>query len=305
MIEKLVKFIFFGNYFVGFLAVALSVETAVQLQLPLNSAAYYLLLFCVTVGYYTYAYTGILHSTLQANLRSIWYEKNMPLMILSQRVLALISVILGFVTLLSYYPNILLLPLSYWLVVAGIACASLLYYGLLPRSILKLNLRNTGWIKAFVIGLVWAGCVSILPIIMLRIEGKHYHIDKVIAIGLFIKNWMFCTVNAIIFDIKDYADDSNKQLKTFVVTFGLRRTISFVLIPLILIGIFAMLGFTSYRHFGLVPIGINLIPFVLLLAVAYSMNREKSIFYYLIVIDGLVLIKAICGILAMQFVTSP
>lgn len=302
MIEKLLRFIFFGNYFVGFLAVALSVETAVQLRLPFNSAAYYLLLFWVTTGYYTYAYTGILHSSLQANLRSKWYEKNMPLMILSQWILALLCIILCFIILLNYCPNILLLPLKYWLVVASIASASLLYYGLLPRSVIKLNLRNTGWLKAFVIGLVWAGCVSILPIIMLRIEGKQYHIDKVITIGLFIKNWMFCTVNAIIFDIKDYADDSNKQLKTFVVAFGLRRTISFVLIPLVLIGIFAMLGFTSYRHFGLVPIIINLIPFVLLLVVSYSMNREKSIFYYLIVIDGLVLIKALCGILAMQFV---
>jgi hypothetical protein len=43
------------------------------------------------------------------------------------------------------------------------------------------------------------------------------------------------------------------------------------------------------------------IPFVALIAVAYSMHRRKSIFYYLIVIDGLMLVKALCGITAMTF----
>ncbi len=113
---------------------------------------------------------------------------------------------------------------------------------------------------------------------------------------------MFCTVNAIMFDIKDYADDSNRQLKTFVVRFGLHNTINFILIPLLLIGICCMLAFTYYRHFSFLSIFFNLIPFILLLVVAYSMHQKKSILYYLIVIDGLLLVKAICGIVGMQFV---
>jgi hypothetical protein len=32
------------------------------------------------------------------------------------------------------------------------------------------------------------------------------------------------------------------------------------------------------------------------------MHRRKNILYYLIVIDGALLVKAVCGILAMQFV---
>ena len=113
---------------------------------------------------------------------------------------------------------------------------------------------------------------------------------------------MFCTVNAIMFDMKDYADDSNHQLKTFVVRFGLRKTIFFILIPLSLSGIFFMLAFAWYRHFTFLPVFFNLIPFFLLLLVAYSMQRQKKILYYLIVIDGLIFIKAVCGIIAMQFV---
>jgi hypothetical protein len=302
MVKELIKFIFFGNYFVGFLAIALSLETSIQLRLPFNSLVYYLLLFCGTVMYYTYAYTGVLQSASSINLRSEWYRQNRIFVKYSQWLLLTVCITLSSAMLLEDRQNLLHLPSLYWAILTVIVMSSVLYYGLLPGSDFNLNLRNTGWLKAFVIGFVWAGCVGLIPVVVLRIEGTSGPADQVLVIGLFLKNWMFCTVNAIMFDLKDYADDSNKQLKTFVVSFGLRRTIFFVLIPLISIGIISMFILAGYRHFDLVQVLINLIPFLLLLMVSYSMNRPKSIFYYLIVIDGLVLIKAICGILAMQFV---
>ena len=300
--ERIIKFIFFGNYFVGFLAVALSIETSVQLRIPFNSILYYLLLFCGTVMYYTYAYTGVLQSQSSANLRSQWYIQHQTLVRFSQLALLAACVVLSSVMMVRDCKTILDLPLAYWLIVIAIFLASLLYYGLLPKSVFKLNLRNTGWLKAFVIGFVWAGCVSLIPIVLLQIERVPYTADLILLTGLFIKNWMFCIVNAIIFDIKDYEDDSNKQLKTFAVRFGLRNTVSFILIPLTIVGILSILAFTHHRHLGLLPVVILLIPFLLLLIVSYSMYREKTIFYYLIVIDGLVLIKALCGILAAHFI---
>ncbi|MCW3128351.1 MAG: hypothetical protein JWO03_4009 [Bacteroidetes bacterium] len=252
--------------------------------------------------YYTYAYTGVLQSSSTANLRSEWYRSHQVLARYSLFILFILCAIISAVILGRYFHNILHLPPLYWTMMALILLASVLYYGLLPRSLIKINLRNTGWLKAFVIGFVWAGCVSLAPLVMLQIEGVKETVDPILVVGLFIKNWMFCTVNAIMFDMKDYEDDSNKQLKTFVVRFGIHKTISFVLIPLSLIGVVALIAFAQYRHFGLIPILINLIPFLLLLIVSYSMHQRKSIFYYLIVIDGVVLIKALCGILAMQFI---
>ena len=110
---------------------------------------------------------------------------------------------------------------------------------------------------------------------------------------------MFCTVNAIMFDIKDYEDDANRQLKTFVVRIGLKKTIFYVLIPLLLIGLISLLIFTHYKNFKTITIAFNLIPFLSLLFVAYSLQRPKKILYYLIVIDGLLLVKAVCGISGM------
>jgi len=302
MLGKIVKFIFFGNYFVGILAVALTLEAALQLRLPFNSLNYYLLLFLAPTIYYTYAYNKVSNQPSTTNLRTQWYFEHKKLITRSQLVLFAVCIILALNLLYQNIDHFLSLPLGYWLAIIIMVIAAGLYYGLLPKSFLKFNLRNTGWLKAFVIGFVWACCANVLPLIMLKIEtGITYH-DSVLWTWLFIKNWMFCTVNAIIFDIKDYPTDSNKHLRTFVVRYGLRKTIFNILIPLLVVGLISLAIFASYKGFGLPQILFNVFPFVLTIYVAYSMHRRKNILYYLMVIDGLILFKAICGIVGMQFV---
>ena len=173
----------------------------------------------------------------------------------------------------------------------------LLYYGLSA----KLSLRNTHWLKPFVIGFVWAGIVTLFPLFYSQLSTQSRFNIGLVSCFLFIKNLMFVAVLCIMFDIKDYATDYNQHLKTFVVSFGLRKTIFYILIPLTLIGFasFVMIAFS--RHFSAIKIAINTIPFIILLVVAYSLHKRKNIFYYLAVIDGLMLLKAVCGSVAMIY----
>jgi hypothetical protein len=112
---------------------------------------------------------------------------------------------------------------------------------------------------------------------------------------------MFVTVLCIMFDIKDYAVDHNQQLKTFVVQKGLRYTIFYILIPLCLLGLVSFFYYAVVHHFHPVKIILNLIPFITLIGVAYSMHKRQSILYYLIIIDGLMLLKALCGSAGMLY----
>ncbi|WP_316831403.1 hypothetical protein [Pedobacter aquatilis] len=299
---KIIRFIFFGNYFVGILAVALTIEATLQLRLPFNSVNYYLLLFLAPTIYYTYAYNKVSTSPSVTNPRNKWYFKHKKFINRSQFILSTLCLVLAVNLLVQNFSNILNLPPFYWVAIVVIVVAGALYYGLLPKSFLNFNLRNTGWLKAFVIGFVWACCANVLPLIMLKIEtGIGYH-DSVLWTWLFIKNWMFCTVNAIIFDIKDYPTDANKHLRTFVVRYGLRKTIFNILIPLLVIGLVSLGIFANYKGFGWPQVFCNVLPFVLTIYIAYSMHKRKNILYYLMVIDGLILFKAICGIIGMQFV---
>jgi len=111
---------------------------------------------------------------------------------------------------------------------------------------------------------------------------------------------MFISVLCIMFDIKDYAADHNRRLKTFVVRIGLRKTIFFIIIPLCITGLVAYILFVWFNHFPAVRILFNALPFAALLMVAYSLHKRHSILYYLSIIDGLMLVKAICGILGVM-----
>jgi 4-hydroxybenzoate polyprenyltransferase len=297
---KIIRFIFFGNYFIGFLAVALTIEATLQLQVPFNSLAYYALIFCAPIAYYTHAYMGNLKLTTSSNPRVGWYIKHKTFLKWSQRILTVSSLAIFLYLFFANFYSIFHLPLGYWIIVFAILGVGILYYGLLPAYFFNLNLRNTGWLKPFIIGFMWACTANVLPLIVLKIEHGNDFPAEILWVWLFMKNWMFCTVNAIMFDIKDYAIDANQELKTFVVQVGIRKTILFILILLLLVGMLSLVVFTSYQHFPVLAIVINLIPFLLTLLVAFSMQHRKQILYYLIVIDGLILVKALAGILAVS-----
>jgi len=299
---KILRFIFFGNYFVGLLAVALTVESTLQLKMPFNSLSYYILVFLAPIIYYTYAYMGVTSTDNAQNPRTAWYGKHHHFIHRSQILLGAVFAAVFLYMLNRDFMAILHLPVLYWITVGVVIGMAILYYGLVPVFFFNLNLRNTGWLKPFIIGFIWAATANLLPLILLRIESGVDFTESPFWFFLFIKNWMFCTVNAIMFDMKDYAIDSNSQLKTFAVRIGLKKTIFYVLIPLLLLGMLSLLIFASIEHFAPVRVLFNLVPFVLTLVVAYSMNKRKKIFYYLIVIDGLILVKAVCGILGMQFI---
>eukprot|EP01132_Coremiostelium_polycephalum_P014238 gene14238-17308_t len=293
---KLIKSIFFGNYFIGLLALALSLESSIQLKLPFNSFWYYLLISLAPIVYYTYAYMGVNKLSTSSNPRIRWYAEHADFVRWSQILLSTASLLIFLYLFVHNFYAIFHLPVYYWLIVCLILLAAALYYGLLPSYFFNLNLRNTGWLKPFIIGFVWACTANVLPLIVLKIEKGIGGTENIFWLWLFVKNWMFCTVNAIMFDIKDYEIDANKQLKTFVVRMGLRKTIFQVLIPLLCIGMFSLYIFAYTQHFKLISVLFNLLPFLLTIVVAYTLHKKKNILFYLIVIDGLILIKALCGI---------
>ncbi|MBK6374561.1 MAG: hypothetical protein IPF67_15850 [Saprospiraceae bacterium] len=297
--QRSVNFIFFGNYFVGILAVMLSIEMAFQLGLPLNETVYYIGLFLAPVIYYTYAYKSINDSTPIANQRTRWFRENKKLVHWSQVGMILLCIGIFSFLIFKHFNEIIRLPLIYYSIGFGVLFVGIFYYGLISKKLFGFNLRNSGWTKAFIIGFVWACCANIFPLIMLRIETGQDFFQTDLWVWLFIKNWLFCTVNAIMFDIKDYPSDSNLYLRTFVVSFGLRRTIYFIIVPLLLAGLISFCFFALIKQFSIIQFSFNLIPFLLTLAIAFSMLRRHSIFYYLIVIDGVILVKALCGILGV------
>lgn len=301
-----IKTFFYGNYFYGLCAIALSVEASVQQQFPVNPIGYYIGIFCFTVVYYTRAY--ITNSSGDpSEERSLWYYNNRNAAQWSQYILG--SIGFGIFAFFLYHNyqilQVSLLPLEIFLLVIFPLVAAL-YYGVNER----INLRRLGWMKPFIIGFSWAGVVTFYPVIYYHsylMPQEFYKTQDafgpltIVSALLFLKNFMFISVLCIMFDIKDYVSDSNMQLETFIVRLGLRKTIFYVILPLCVLGLGTFIAFGLTRHFSFMKITFNVLPFALLIWVAYSLHQRRSLFYYLSVVDGLMLVKGIFGTIGMVY----
>lgn len=299
--NSFIKLFFFGNFFYGLCAVALSIESMVQQRFLIDTILYFILIYSSTVFYYSHAYALTEVSSDNKNIRAIWYAKNRNMIFLSRVFFLCIITIITLYFLRRFRGNILMLSIEEIILFGIFPLISIFYYGINHASFKHFNLRNIGWLKPFIIGFIWAGLVTIYPALFHTISnGLHYHFTLV-GIFLFIKNFMFVTILCIMFDIKDYAMDYNQQLKTFVVKMGLRRTIFYIIIPLCIVGLSAFISYGISQHFHIVKIFLNTLPFLLTILVAQSLQNRKSILYYLFIIDGLMIIKAGCGITAMLY----
>lgn len=162
-----------------------------------------------------------------------------------------------------------------------------------------LSLRHVGWLKPIVIGLVWTGVVFIYPLLF----TEWIHPERVspswFTALLFLKSVLYITLLAILFDAKDTRSDQAHQLKTWMVRMGKRRTLYILLLPLTLLGALTWMGYGLLSGASMWRMTWTLLPFVLLSLTIWDLQRDRNLLYYLLVVDGLMLVKACCGIVAM------
>ena len=286
---------FFGNYFYAACIAALCVASFAQLghrQIPFLFIA---LAAAATVYYYNHSY--LLESVDDApNQRTIWVREH------AGRIKKIHWLLLAFLLVGGSYQLYLLLPGIHLMGVDDIlyccliGLGSFLYY-FDTKKYPFINLRSYGLLKPFVIGCIWAGVGVYAPFLFLKLTDQHYTSMSHLPI-LFVSNALYITIIAVLFDIKDFESDANKQMKTLVVRMGLTKTINWFVVPLGALILLATLRYSYLHQFTGYQILLNTIPLILLISVSYQMHQRKSILYYLAIIDGLIVVKAACGLIA-------
>lgn len=289
--KNIFKHLLYGNYFYGLCAVALSIETSIIQHVPFLKPSYYLIIFLSTVFYYTSAYVE-LNDYTSDNPRTNWYNRNNKLIKLIQSAIFLLVILLCTFYFININ-NVFALKYSSQLLLLFIfPITGFLYY---------LNLRSIGLLKPFFIAFTWSGIVSIYPIAFSSIErGLDFYLS-ISDLILFINNTMYILILCILFDIKDYSADYNKSVKTIVVKYGLRNTIFFICIPLCLLGLGTFILYGVLNEYSILKLIIISVPFLLMFWAIYSLKNRRSIIFYLFYIDGLMFVKAICGIIALNY----
>lgn len=294
--NRLLSFLFYGNYFYGICLLALSLEAILQMNISIKDLFYFLLLFFSTIVFYTKAYISD-RSGYPSNERDEWYKENRTLIKVSQLLLSSIIILITIRMILVHLEQIKQLSILPLFLILLFPLFSVMYYGFNS----KVNLRTIGWLKPFIIGFCWSGIVTIYPLIFYCIESKSIFELSQISVWLFLKNFLFISVLCIMFDIKDENTDSENKLNTFVVKKGLNFTLFNIIVPLSLIGLTAFILFAYNHQFSLMKIILNSIPFLLMILLAYKLRVKRNLMYYLVYVDGLMLLKGICGMLAMKF----
>src|SRR6476659_11389794 len=80
---------FYGNYFYGCCAIALSVEASLQQQYPLNSWQYYVMVFLGTVLFYSHPYI-IRPASMAVHPRNRWYHRHQRWLTIQQVLFTLV-----------------------------------------------------------------------------------------------------------------------------------------------------------------------------------------------------------------------
>lgn len=236
------------------------------------------------------------------NERAGWYLKHLP-RIKTALTVAIVLTVSSIIFLLAVnlYRIVSLSPVQLILISAFPIAAA--WYTFTPKALKLIKIRQIGWIKPFIVGLTWAGWVTIYPIIVWQVQkNESFQAPLVTLILLCVQNFLFFSINAIIFDIKDYRTDAYYHLKTYPVIFGVRNTIRFVVVPLTLLNLVVFFVFQRQQNFTLLQTSIQLIPYVLLVFIILKYREGRGVLYYLAAVDGLVFLKAVCGITSVLLI---
>ena len=248
-----------------------------------------------TVYYYNHSY--LLESNDNApNQRNNWVRAHAGQIIKIQWLLLAFIIGGGSYQLYTLLPGISLIKGYDILYCCLIGLGAFLYY-FDTKKYPWLNLRSYGIVKPLVIGSIWAGVGVYAPYLFLKLTNQTYKGMEHMPI-LFISNALYISIIALLFDIKDFESDANKQMKTLVVRMGLTKTINWIVLPMSAFILMATLRYGYLHGFTGYQILLNTIPLILLISVSYQMHQRKSILYYLAIIDGLIVVKAACGIIA-------
>lgn len=295
--KKLIRIFFYGNIFYGFCTVALSIETNLQHGIYLNSLPFYVLIFLATIVFYSRIYYK---SSAYINLddRTAWYRQNRPA--IRNALLVCSAIILLDILFITFrnYREVFGLTGFNLVLIAAIPLIGLMYsFQIFPR----IKLRGVGWLKPFVIGFVWAGTVTVFPILFWHIRHPGTIAQTIIPTGLlWLQNFLYISALAVIFDIKDHRLDRELKLHTYPAKLGIRKTVSFVIIPLNLTSFSTLIIFQTIQYYAPLHTFIQSIPYIALFYVCINLHKERNLLYYLTVIDGLMFLKAVCGIVSLQ-----
>ncbi len=288
-----------SNQFYGICAVLLTIESNLLLLHKMPNIILLLFIHLSTVVYYTHAYLQEVHGGIYDE-RSKWYQNNRKYLVIRQLMYTSICIWIGCIKfdLLKIFSQS-----SLWmqLIICISIFISVIYYlPTFPFRSLK-SIRDKGLLKSLSISWVWSIVCCVFPIWFELRENLTHLLSTYIFWNHFIFLFFFILVLAILFDIKDLYRDKNELVNTIVARHGIDFTIHKIIVPLLVfIFSFAIIGYITHTN-SMAQLIMNMVLLCLTYLVTRKIINFHSIHINLLLIDGLIMLKALLSIFLWNF----
>lgn len=264
--SSFIKTLVFANVFIAICAFAQVLGTYHVFPIPINDEnnAYLLFVLLSTYLQYNMQRGYMIQPNNVHTERSQWLLKHKKKLLL--------TVSISLIALLFLCNNLSWVSIS---IMVGAEIISTLYY--LP----PINLRKFGYVKPFLISMIWVVSCSVVPLIenqLLSTKSFFYVVSQ----------FFFIASLCLLFDAKDAEEDYLSGVNTYANRFGIRATKAMSLFSLL----FAFMCFYMFNRVNSVLIAFLLLFIVSFIAIVFT-NEKKHPFYFYLVIDGLLIVQTI------------
>ena len=265
-----VKLLVYANVFIAIAAVAHVLVTYALFPIPINfeNNSYLLFIFLSTYLQYNVQRGYMINPVNAGTERSQWLIKN--------RKKLLVSLGISLIIVLFLCNNLSYTSIG---IMVGAELVSTFYY--LP----PFNLRKQGYIKPFLISVIWVISCSVVPLI-------EHDLIKANTYWFFISQFCFVSALCFLFDIKDMETDYMNGINTYANKFGVKVT------KILCLFLIAICGLTFYLYTSDAK---ALISEIVTLSIASLVilftNEKRSDFYYYLLVDGLLIVQSMVAIL--------
>ena len=283
IVLKLFYFLINTNIFISLGAVALTLQTQVQLGMRVQFHPYLSLLFFATIFDYNLhrLITVLTNKEALISNKHKWVHKNLLLFYL----LVAFSVT-GFIWTVFYAATKVLITL------APLAVLTIFYsFPVFKNQKNIFRLREIPCLKIFLISFVWAASTIFLPIIQSAAQFNKEHV-----LIMFIERFLFVFAITIPFDIRDMRVDAKENLKTIPILIGKKNALILANIVLVLFTLICIMHYLR-SSFTLLTVA-----FIISAASTFFFLNSKKMqakhFYHYGILDGTLFLQ---GILVLLF----
>lgn len=247
-------------------------ETNILLQLPFNSAGFYVFVFGATLVQYNLHYVSKTVA-IDGSPRLHWskHQKRTHYILIGMGIVMIIYGLVNF-------------PLHHYVVLLTLGVIGFVYsFPFLPVMGTRKRLKDFGLLKIITLSLMWT-------LVTVWFPANQLPYDTVVFLFVFIKRFIFIFVLCLVFDIRDASVDASHGIQTLPVLIGIRNAyfICYGLLMLLLCINLAEYFVTGSKFIDAFFISI----LATALVVRYSQKNNSDI-TCLFGVDGMMLLQAL------------